>query len=485
MSHNTGMQNHLLQQQQQQQHQGLPSGRLGSRPPYLSKGKSPSMGSLIPNASSLFAFPGMQSGGRSYSHSAAFVQIPGPATSSSAGPTMTSIFRGRPDARLDMHQEKGRPRAESTSSNGTAHSFADSDSGPSSPVSSTTPIFNYFSTPHPLQPTSSLSRYLGPIASSPSSFAREESTSLSPTSLSLPPSHAFPPLPALPHQRSLPTLGTKKLQNSASSQVFGQQQQQQQGVRFHEEVMVEHTYSKKEYDRRPSIPEVLTERDVINHLLFRSSLPLSGGTNNTNILNPPNNCSLSTPKSVGHRPTTLDDTHVPVRLPSEIVSPISLISHTSLFHPPIPTSCPLSPSLDGSSNNPLSPVLVSSRTHLTSSHQQHDHHHLVLPPPMATITSHPLSPSLQASRTIPPSQHQQQPTPVGTAKEAVQDTFLNASYTVPITTQVEIDPKAVCKLVRAASVCARDSVGGVTASDLNFLYRGHRDREVVLFVPWW
>ncbi|KAI8854875.1 hypothetical protein BC829DRAFT_438771 [Chytridium lagenaria] len=70
------------------------------------------------------------------------------------------------------------------------------------------------------------------------------------------------------HQRSLPTLD--------------------QHVEFHTPVIVaagaldsmtafkiETTYSKGEYDRRPSSPEPLTQSDIVKHLLFRSSLPLS------------------------------------------------------------------------------------------------------------------------------------------------------------------------------------------------------------------
>ncbi|KAJ3196975.1 hypothetical protein HK101_006836 [Irineochytrium annulatum] len=52
-------------------------------------------------------------------------------------------------------------------------------------------------------------------------------------------------------------------------------------VRFHESVEVEMTYSRAEYDRTPPPTEPLTTADIAQHVLFRSTLPLTPATTPT------------------------------------------------------------------------------------------------------------------------------------------------------------------------------------------------------------
>ncbi|KAJ3208250.1 hypothetical protein HDU67_006925 [Dinochytrium kinnereticum] len=125
------------------------------------------------------------------------------------------VVRGRREVREDIGMGgsvgKLRHRAESISSTNTAHSFAETDSNPSSPTSITSAL----SLPTPSSTTS----------------LQKQSTNPAPSSTT--------------------------------------------SVRFRETVSIEHTFSKSEYDRRPSIVEPLTRDDVVDHLIFRRSLPVS------------------------------------------------------------------------------------------------------------------------------------------------------------------------------------------------------------------
>ncbi|KAJ3110648.1 hypothetical protein HDU96_006388 [Phlyctochytrium bullatum] len=236
-------------------------------------------------------------------------------------------------------EEKGRPRASSTSSTGTAQSFADSvDSGPSSPAIAGRPgtTFPYFATPASPSAPPGLARKTSAsaLASNAAPYGSSPPTAPPPQSLL---ARAFAGASAgqvYRHVTKKPSwLGGNAgnavaVQDVPYQQQFGGPQQPPsfnpvvmghrqtsapgsltgiynpyaspppppqlptpvpldrqpstasssggQAVRFHDRVKVETTYSQCEYDRRPPTPDPISERDAVSHVLFRSSLPMPG-----------------------------------------------------------------------------------------------------------------------------------------------------------------------------------------------------------------